>query len=180
MDTGKYLLVAVGAALLVFVFAGFMAPAIPAQEVSTAVCVLVPTAGNQAHGIVTFTKQANGIKVVADIEGVTPGDHGFHVHEFGDCSAPDGTSAGGHFNPDKKPHGGPMDAERHVGDLGKVTAGADGKAHLEMLDPMISFAGPHSILGRGLILHAQTDDFKTQPTGNAGPRIACGVVGIGK
>lgn len=166
--------------LVIFTAACGLALAMQGQEPSTAVCVLNPTAGNQAHGIVTFTKQAGGMKIVADLEGLTPGDHGFHVHEFGDCSAPDGTSAGGHFNPEKKAHGGPMDTERHVGDLGKVTAAADGKAHFELLDPLVAFSGPRSILGRGLILHAQTDDFKTQPTGNAGARIACGVVGIGK
>jgi superoxide dismutase, Cu-Zn family len=168
------------AALLVFTAAGALAFAMQGQEPSSAVCVLNPTAGNQAHGVVTFTKQAGGIKIVADLEGMTPGEHGFHVHEFGDCSAPDGISAGGHYNPDKKAHGGPMDMERHVGDLGKVTAGADGKAHYELMDTMVAFNGPHSIIGRGVILHAQPDDFKTQPTGNAGARIACGVIGIGK
>lgn len=180
MNTKKLLSLALSAAVSIFLAAGFVTLAMQSQEPSSAVCVLNPTAGNQAHGVVTFVKQANGIKIVADIEGLAPGDHGFHVHEFGDCRAADAASAGGHFNPDNKPHGGPTDSQRHVGDLGKVTAGPDGKAHLESLDPLIAFTGPHSILGRGMILHAQTDDFKTQPTGNAGPRVACGVIGVGK
>jgi superoxide dismutase, Cu-Zn family len=182
MKIGNLAVLSALIALGIFLFVGFTgASVMQAQDaIANAVCVMNPTAGNQVHGVITFTKQADGIKIVAQLEGLTPGEHAFHIHEFGDCSAPDGTSAGAHFNPDKKPHGGPTDAERHVGDLGKITAGADGKAHLEMLDQYISFLGAHSILGRGMIVHAQTDDFKTQPTGNAGARIACGVIGIAK
>jgi superoxide dismutase, Cu-Zn family len=182
MNRKTLLLWAAPAVLWVFTFALCAQSGMPqAQEAGTnAICVLLPTANNQARGIVKFTKQPNGMKIVADIEGLTPGDHGFHIHEFGDCSAPDASSAGAHFNPDLKPHGGPMDAERHAGDLGRITAGADGKAHLEAQDPTLSFSGARSILGRGMIVHAQTDDFKTQPTGNAGPRVACGVIGIAK
>jgi Cu-Zn family superoxide dismutase len=145
-----------------------------------AVCVMHPTEGSQAHGIVTFTQETDGVRIVADLEGLAPGDHGFHIHEYGDCSAPDGTSAGGHFNPDNQPHGGPMDAERHVGDLGNVTAGEDGTAHLDMTDRRITFSGAHSIVGRGIILHAAADDLTSQPTGNAGARLACGVIGIAR
>ncbi len=120
------------------------------------------------------------MKITAKLSGLTEGAHGFHVHEFGDCSAPDGSSAGGHFNPAGAPHAGPADLHRHAGDMGNVTAGKDGMATIEYVDAQASFDGPSSILGRGVIVHANPDDLKTQPTGNAGGRIACGVVGVVK
>lgn len=150
------------------------------ERISRAVAVLHPTRGNTAQGIVTFTKEKGGVRVVADIEGLTPGKHGFHIHEYGDCSAPDGTSAGGHFNPEGKPHGAPTSQNRHVGDLGNIAADAEGKAHFEWTDPLIAFTGTRSIIGRAIIVHVDEDDLKSQPTGNAGPRIACGVIGIAK
>lgn len=146
--------------------------------VTQAVAILHPTQGNEVRGRVTFTQADSGIAIVADIEGLAPGQHGFHVHRFGDCTAPDGTSAGGHFNPDGMPHGAPTDAERHVGDLGNVTADDSGMAHYERTDDVIALSGDHSIIGRGLIVHAGEDDLVSQPTGNAGPRVACGVIGI--
>jgi superoxide dismutase, Cu-Zn family len=147
-----------------------------------AVAVLYPTTGNQAHGSVMFTKVGNGVKVVADVEGLSPGNHGFHIHEFGDCTALDGKSAGGHFNPDGTPHGAPTASakNRHVGDLGNITAHTNGKAHLELVDSLLTFDGPHSVIGRGVIVHAGKDDLTSQPTGAAGSRMACGVIGIAK
>lgn len=156
-----------------------MAPASTAA-IEKAICVLYATQGNSVSGTVTFTKVTGGMKVVADVSGLTPGKHGFHIHEFGDCSSPDGTSAGGHFNPSGSPHGAPMDMSRHAGDMGNIEADASGKAHMEYLDPHMSFNGPSSILGRSVIVHAKEDDMKTQPSGNAGPRIACGVIGLSK
>ena len=151
-----------------------------AQEMTKAIAVLHPTKGSKVEGTVTFTKSGDEMKVVADITGLAPGKHGFHIHEFGDCSAPDGTSAGGHFNPGNDPHAGHDADKRHVGDLGNIEAGASGKAHLELTDKMMSFSGENSILGRGLIVHEKADDLKTQPTGNAGGRVACGVIGVAK
>lgn len=151
-----------------------------ANSINKAICVLHPTQGNEAQGVVTFTKTDGGIKIVADVEGLSEGKHGFHIHQYGDCSEPDGTSAGGHFNPDNKKHGAPTDVERHVGDLGNLVAGPDGRAHYERVDNVISFSGPHSIIGRGIVVHAGEDDLKSQPTGNAGARVACGVIGIAK
>jgi len=145
-----------------------------------AVCVMHPTKGSEAHGTIWFTQQGNEIEVSGEIMGLTPGMHAFHVHEFGDCSAPDAMSAGGHFNPDKQPHGSPHSKERHVGDLGNIKADDSGKAVVEIRDTDIKLTGAHSIIGRGLIVHTATDDFKTQPTGNAGGRVACGVIGIAK
>jgi len=150
------------------------------QKITKAICVLYPTQGNKTNGLVTFTLMTNGIHVVADLHGLSKGKHGFHIHEFGDCSAPDGTSTGGHFNPDKMEHGGPMTSMRHAGDLGNLEADESGNAHLDYIDPMISFEGKNSIIGRGIIVHASEDDLHTQPTGNAGARIAYGVIGIAK
>jgi superoxide dismutase, Cu-Zn family len=150
------------------------------SEVTKAVCVLYPTQGNAVTGTVTFTKVDGGVKVVADLQGLSAGKHGIHIHECGDCSSADGSSAGGHFNPMAKNHGAPMDAMRHEGDMGNIDADASGKAHLEYVDKNITFDGMTSIIGRSVIVHKSEDDLKTQPTGNAGARVACGVIGIGK
>ena len=145
-----------------------------------AVCVLSPTKGSTVQGVITFAQRDGAIEVAGEITGLTPGAHGFHVHEFGDCSSPDAMSTGGHFNPDKEKHGGPHDAMRHVGDLGNIQADASGKAVVHITDKLMQLSGPHSIIGRGLIVHAKADDLKTQPTGDAGGRVACGVIGVGK
>ncbi len=150
------------------------------QKITKAVAELHGTKGNNVTGTVTFTKEANGIRIVADINGLKPGKHGFHIHEYGDCTADDGSSAGGHFNPDNVNHGAPTDSVRHVGDLGNIEAGQDGNAHLEITDTLMSFAGPHSIIGRSVVVHEGEDDLTSQPSGNAGPRAACGVIGIAK
>lgn len=150
------------------------------MKITKAICILHPTEGNQVIGTVNFTKIDSGIVVEADLQGLTEGKHGFHIHEYGDCSAANGTSAGGHFNPDGMKHGAPGDAERHVGDLGNIDANSSGQAHLRMVDTVIAFSGPHSIIGRSVVVHQGEDDLTSQPTGNAGPRVACGVIGIAK
>lgn len=150
------------------------------REITTAVAIMHPKGGSFVQGIVTFIMVPDGIKIIADVEGLTPGKHGFHIHEYGDCSAPDGTSSGGHFNPEDMPHGAPTDAQRHAGDLGNLIADSDGKAHYERTEDHISFVGPHSIIGLAVIVHTGEDDLVSQPTGNAGPRVACGVIGIAK
>lgn len=153
----------------------------PAEEgVVKAIAVLHPTANHSVAGIVRFTQVEGGVQVSATIEGLTTGKHGFHIHELGDCSAPDATSAGGHFNPEGQPHAGPDQPERHVGDLGNLEADEAGRARYERLDDHLSLGGEHSILGRAVIVHAAEDDFTTQPTGAAGGRVACGVIGIAK
>jgi Cu-Zn family superoxide dismutase len=150
------------------------------NPVAKAVATLSPTKDSKVSGEVTFTKIEGGVKVSAHFSGLAAGTHGFHIHEFGDCSAPDATSAGGHFNPGAHKHGGPKDADHHAGDLGNIEAGADGTATLEATDATITMEGPDGIVGRGVIVHANADDFKTQPTGNAGGRVACGVIGVAK
>jgi superoxide dismutase, Cu-Zn family len=145
-----------------------------------AICVLNPTDGNNTIGTVTFTQTEKGIKVTAKLTGLSEGKHGFHIHEYGDCSAANGTSAGGHFNPDGHDHAGLGDEANHIGDLGNITADKNGFGQLEFTTSQFSFHGPHSIIGRSIIVHADSDDLKSQPTGNAGARIACGVIGISK
>lgn len=138
---------------------------------------LQPTKGNNARGTVSFTRQGNQVVMAAKFSGLTPGGHGFHIHEKGDCSAPDGTSAGGHFNPAGKKHGHPQHEDHHVGDLPMLEADASGNASLTATLSGISLTqGDSGIIGRGVIVHAAPDDFKTQPTGNSGGRVACGVI----
>jgi Cu-Zn family superoxide dismutase len=150
------------------------------EMVTKAIAVLHPTKGSKVHGTVVFTKVEKGVKVHAHISGLTPGKHGFHIHEFGDCSDPAAKSAGGHFNPKKQAHGGPHAVMRHVGDLGNIEADADGNVDYDVVDDQIAFHGPNSIIGRGLIVHEKGDDLKTQPTGDAGGRVACAVIGVAK
>ena len=142
------------------------------------VAVLHPTEGNTSSGTVTFTKVEEGIRIEADLSGLREGMHGFHIHEYGDCTAADGTSAGGHFNPAGSPHAGPEDSPRHAGDLGNVTVGADGTASYSRVDDIISFQGDHNILGHAVIVHEKKDDLSSQPTGDAGGSLSCGVIGI--
>lgn len=143
-----------------------------------AICVMTPIGDSKVHGIVTFTQKGEMVLIEGKIAGLTPGKHGFHVHEFGDMNSKDGLSTGGHFNPEGLKHGGRDDKERHVGDLGNVTADKNGVASFTLLDHKVKLSGPHSVIGRGLIVHAKEDDEKTQPTGDAGGRVAGGVIGV--
>jgi Cu-Zn family superoxide dismutase len=147
-------------------------------KVTKAVAVIHPTKDKSATGKVTFTQEKDGIRIVAKITGLTPGKHGFHIHEFGDCGCPDAQCAGAHYNPTNQPHAGPNNAHRHVGDLGNIIANEQGEGTLELLDTQIQFNGQHSIIGRSVIIHAQEDDLMSQPSGNAGDRIGCGNIGI--
>ncbi|MDP1879908.1 MAG: superoxide dismutase family protein [Parachlamydiaceae bacterium] len=144
-------------------------------EINIAIANVKGIGDHQVNGTVTFTKVDGGIKIVADLEGLPPGKHGFHVHEHGDCGE-GGHSAGGHFNPTNQKHGGPDSAERHVGDFGNVEANSKGVAHYERVDTLITFEGENSIIGRSIIIHADPDDLTTQPTGNSGARIGCGII----
>lgn len=151
-----------------------------AQAATSAVAELKPTQGNNVTGTVRFTQQDGKLQIDAEVKGLAPGVHGFHLHEKGDCSAPDGTSAGGHFNPAGHQHGAPTAASRHGGDFGNITADAGGNATLHLSVPTseisLDAGAPGNVIGRGVIVHADADDFVTQPTGNAGKRLACGVV----
>jgi superoxide dismutase, Cu-Zn family len=168
-------------ASLATLFAVAQTPAAKSATSSKAISVLHATAGNKVSGIVTFTPNADGVQVHAELTGLTPGKHGFHIHEFGDCSAADASSAGAHFNPTNQPHAAPDAAARHEGDMGNVEADSSGNAKLDYVDHQISLANDaQSAIGRAIIVHAKPDDLKTQPSGDAGGRIACGVIGWAK
>lgn len=145
-----------------------------------AVAVIHPIQDSKVEGIVYFTQEDKGVKIQAVIKGLKPGQHGLHIHQYGDCSSLDGSAAGGHFNPGEQPHGSPEAAKRHEGDLGNLEANEQGVALYERTDNVIALNGPHSIIGRAVIIHEKADDFTTQPTGNAGGRLGCGVIGIGQ
>lgn len=150
-----------------------------APEITQATAVLSPTDGNETAGVVTFTQTDEGVRVEATVSGLdAEARHGFHIHQYGDCRAPDGTSAGGHFNPEDVEHGAPTADIRHVGDLGNLPTNAQGTAEVDFVDTHVELNGPNSVLGRGVIVHAGTDDFESQPTGAAGSRLACGVIGV--
>jgi Cu-Zn family superoxide dismutase len=156
---------------------GFQSTAMGADEATKAIAVLSSASGSKVTGKVTFTKSGDGVQVIAEVSGLTPGKHGFHVHEFGDCSAPDATSAGSHFNPTKDPHAGHDADKRHMGDLGNLEADASGTARLDLTDKKMKI---DAIVGKAVIVHEKADDLKTQPTGDAGGRVACGVIGDAK
>ena len=173
-------------------------------ETNYAICLLKPDLDSGVKGVVRFTQPEGGkTRVQAEITGLKPGTHGFHVHQFGKnalfnlsfssyavfvrnagnliegCK-----TAGPHFNPFKKTHGGPDDEERHVGDMGNVVAGEDGVAKIDYEDALIQLSGPHSIAGRSVVVHADPDDLgrgghdDSKTTGHAGARVACGEIGI--
>ena len=142
-----------------------------------AVASLSPTQGQNVQGLVMFHQRDGHLMVHAKVSGLKPNaEHGFHVHEGGSCASADGSSAGGHFNPDGKPHG-PQTGDHHVGDMPSLKADAQGHADMRfMLSRTTLGTGPARIVGRTVIVHAQPDDYSTQPTGNAGARIGCGVI----
>jgi Cu-Zn family superoxide dismutase len=139
---------------------------------------LAPTKGSSVKGSATFEQRGDKVRISANVSGLRPnGEFGFHIHEVGDCSSGDGMSTKGHYNPQGKPHAAHSSAERHAGDLPSLKSDGSGNATMSAdIDIITVNAGPTSIIGRGLIVHAQPDDFKTQPTGNAGARSACGVI----
>jgi Cu-Zn family superoxide dismutase len=144
---------------------------------ASAVAVMHPTEGNVVSGTVRFTQTATGMAIEAHLSGLTEGNHGFHIHQYGDCSAANGTSAGGHFNPGHAAHAGPDVESRHVGDMGNITADAEGSASYSGMNSHLTFEGQNNIIGRAVIVHGGEDDLASQPTGAAGPRMGCGVIG---
>ena len=147
------------------------------QDVTNATCKLESKSGSQVTGTVTFMKMGDEVHVVADITGLKPGKHGFHIHEKGDCSSGDGMSTGGHFNPLGKPHGNPAVPDHHGGDMPMLVADAAGNATLDVtLDTVTLRDGASSVVGRAVVVHKDPDDYVTQPTGNSGARVACGVI----
>jgi superoxide dismutase, Cu-Zn family len=154
------------------------AAAAPPDAPATAKAAIESKSGSKVTGRAVFTElPSGGVKAEIWIENATPGTHGLHIHEKGDCSAPDGTSAGGHFNAEGNPHAAPADAKHHNGDLGNIEVGADGKGHLEITSKDLTVKpGADSVVGKAVVFHEKADDLKTQPTGNAGGRFGCGVI----
>ncbi len=160
-----------------------IAPPVPQPAVIPAAKATIErrSGDKKIKGTVRFIPQVDGVKVIAILEGLKPnGTHGFHVHEKGDCSAADASSAGGHFNPDGMPHADPSASEHHVGDMGNIQADKSGRAHIETLFKRLSLDPSHRnyIVGKAVVVHAKADDLKSQPAGDAGPRIGCGVIEV--
>ena len=132
--------------------------------------------GSSVSGRVTMVETSGGLRVEAQVAGLSPGEHGFHVHEAGDCSAPDASSAKGHFNPGGKAHGHHTSSERHGGDMPNLVANAAGEARFSGVISGLTLSGPNGVLGRSVVIHADPDDYKSQPAGNSGKRVACGVI----
>jgi Cu-Zn family superoxide dismutase len=155
------------------------------EESLRATAQLKPTKGSKVFGEANFEQVGDKVRLQVAVQGLKHGEYGFHIHEVGDCSSGDGTSAKGHFNPFRKRHGYWADAERHAGDLpslivpekvGKRPNKAGRTKLTADLDVITLNPGPGNIVGRGLIVHAAPDDYTTQPTGDAGKRLACGVI----
>lgn len=146
--------------------------------VGAAVAEVEPTEGYEANGSVSFVPNDAGTEMDIHIalSGLSPGLHGLHIHENGDCSAPDASSAGDHFNPDGEMHGSPQDTSRHVGDLGNIEADASGSVETTLTINDRGFSGPTSFLEKAIVVHAQADDLETDPAGNSGDRVGCGVI----
>jgi Cu-Zn family superoxide dismutase len=155
------------------------AAVVQADTSARAHAVLASASGSDVAGTLSFASTEQGVHITGRITGLKPDStHGFHFHEHGDCSTPDASSAGGHFNPTQQPHGHPGEGQRHAGDLPNQTANADGVATVDVLthDVELGTGSSTDILGGAVIVHAQPDDYSSQPSGNAGARIACGVI----
>lgn len=143
-----------------------------------AYATLQPTEGNNVNGMVAIIQPdaSDTVRITGKIVHLTPGAHGFHIHENGDCTTPDASSAGEHFNPDGMSHGDRSASVRHVGDMGNIVADAEGTATFDFMDMQAMFNGANSVIGKAFIVHSLPDDLMTQPSGNAGQRLACGVI----
>lgn len=143
-----------------------------------AIAVVHPTLNNAVAGTVSFTQEKDGLHVQATLKNLTPGAHGFHIHELGDASCETAMCTKEHFNPTKAKHGDRTDSHVHVGDMGNIVADQTGVAQLDYYDKKMKLYGKNNIIGRSVIVHAGEDDLVTQPSGKAGARIGCGVIGI--
>lgn len=164
--------------VLVYVAIASLAGCATYSSGPAATAELQPTRGNTAAGTVKFVQEGDVVKVSGTVNGLKPGaEHGFHIHEKGDCTSGDGMSTGGHFNPGAKPHGHHGMGEHHTGDLPSLKADTSGVATFSFESRTIRLGSTaNDIVGKGLIVHRDPDDYSTQPTGNAGPRLACAVI----
>lgn len=162
------------------------APSTPKTQLAAstsqqAVANLASASGSLVSGKLVLRPMGDGVHVTGEVGGLQPGDtRGFHIHEKGDCSAADASSAGGHFNPGAQPHGRAGQGAHHAGDSDNIVADANGVAHVDAHVSGVTLGGgaANDIAGRAIIVHAQADDYATQPTGNAGARVACGVIQV--
>lgn len=159
--------------------AGLLSACAGTPSTPAASATLAGRSGAVVSGSVNFYEVPGGLRIEARVAGLTPGEHGFHVHEIGDCTAPDASSAKGHFNPAGLAHGSHEAAVHHAGDLPNLLANAQGEAHYAGEVHGIGLNGPNGIAGRSVVIHADADDYKSQPAGNSGKRIACGVIAAG-
>lgn len=148
------------------------------EEVKEAIALIQPASESKVSGVVIFSDVADGVRVQATIKNLNPGHHGFHIHHYGDAYAHDAASVCTHYNPTNQPHGNRTNAKRHMGDMGNIIADHDGIGRLDYVDKQLKLNGPHTIIGRSVIVHENADDYVTQPTGNAGKKIGVGVIGI--
>lgn len=139
------------------------------------VAVMIPTEGNNVRGLIMLQQDGDNVHVTGRVWGLQPGLHGFHIHEYGDLRSADGTAAGDHFSPEGHPHGAPGSPPHHAGDLGNIEADQQGVA---TIDQTFDFFQVHHVIGRALVVHAEADDLESQPSGDAGARVAVGVIGI--
>ncbi len=155
-----------------------LAAADTAMAVPSETVTMSPTEGNTVQGTLTVMDHGDALHLSGTLTGLTPGEHGIHIHEFGDCSAPDAKSAGDHYNPAGATHAGPDTPvdQRHAGDLGNITADASGAAAVDKMFPGLTLSGANAVAGRAIVVHASADDLKTDPSGNSGARQACGVI----
>ena len=170
--------IAIITALLLAGCSDMRVPFVTPSAQPTAVVQLEPRSGSRVSGDVTFAEEGDKVRIRGEITGHAPGMRGWHIHEKADCSDPKAMSAGEHFNPGGRKHGAPIDAERHAGDLGNLLFDERGRAEINVVVAGISTTDGRrdNIIGRALIIHTDRDDLKTDPSGNAGGRVACGVI----
>ena len=155
------------------------APADAAPPPAGASVQLTPTQGTSASGTLTLAAEGESVRVTGTLQGLSPNsEFGFHIHEKGDCSAPDASSAGAHFNPGNSQHGNPQGEIHHAGDMLNAKSDAQGMAMVDAVASNVSLTGgqPNDVHGKAIVLHEKADDYATQPSGNSGARIACGVI----
>lgn len=148
------------------------------QEVESANAKLRAKSGSSVEGSVSFRHDAErkGLVISVEASGLEPGLHGFHIHESGDCGGNNANSAGGHFNPENNRHGDPDNASSHAGDLGNIRVSDDGTVQHRIFSRVLTFTGETSVVGKAVVIHQQADDLESQPSGDAGKRVACGVI----
>ena len=167
LQTGRFLFLA---------FSGVLITGIAAAETPSSRATIEPKSGSAMAGSAIATEKDGGVEIAIEVSRATPGVHAVHIHEKGDCSAPDAASAGGHFNPTNAEHGAPDAPAHHAGDFGNMTVAESGNGHLVIMTKMLTVAaGPNSVVGRSIVVHEKQDDMKSQPAGNSGSRVACGV-----